>query len=888
MHRARDAFVTLRAKRLKTVLIAVGVALALQLAASGLVRTRHVRGYLITQLERTFGRHVEVEEFTVSLLPSPQLDAGSITVSEDPAFGNEYFLRAEHLSAGLRWFGLLRGRFEFGTVSLSRPSLILARNGEGRWNLEGWLPPGRAISPSGPGVATPAPTAETTNRLEKIDIDDGRLDFKLGDVKQPFAFTGVSGSIEQMAPGRWELQLEAQPWRSGVQLQSTGTLRVQGEVAGTSARLQPASLQIHWGDVSLADLFRLFEGQDSGVRGLFALDARAESGVKNDGTERTGEWSYSLQARATQIHRWDLTERTDNPRVNLDLKGMWDPGLGSLKSADLVLETPGSNLRGTAGFLTKPETSLEIHIDSSGIQAADLLAWYRAFHPGVSEGISANLFFTGGLSLSGLPLFINSAGFSSHGGTLTIPDFAYPIRIGPLRGGMERRRFAVEPAVFTIANQKVSEAPNPGIFPRTAASRSAAGAEEISFSLMHDFETGVGAVTLTGHLEHSEDVFKIANAFGRPFNHGWDLTGPVHASLLWGWGQPSAHGWNGQIEFDGAKLQAAGLNLPLQLADVKLLWEQGKRSARIGKVEGFGATWSGTINEEGSPSVAGNVPWHFSLHADHLDAKELDRWVGPRARPNWLQRLMSSLLGGGSAGAPASALLRLLDARGELQADEFDLEQMKFKRLQAEVSLSDLRLRVEDATASWAGGTIQGSLSADFSPQPKYTAAAKFERVNLSQIPFAGNFEERVSGSATGSLTLQTEGIGRDSLLQKMQADGGLKLSNVGFRGLDVAASLASGSPRSGSSRWASGDAKFRIANQEFIVSLLRLNAPQSPVVLKGSISFLREANLTLESANQENREGHIAASDHVLNLVGPLDRLRVSLGARVVQQPGD
>ncbi|HUI73611.1 MAG TPA: AsmA family protein [Candidatus Acidoferrum sp.] len=878
---------TQRAKRWKAALILAGAVLALQLAASGLVRTRHVRGYLITQLERTFGRHVEVEEFTVSLLPSPQLDAGGITVSEDPAFGNEYFLRAEHLSAGLRWLGLLRGRFEFGTVSLSRPSLILARNEEGRWNLEGWLPPGRAISPSSPGVAAPAAAAETTNRLEKIDIDDGRLDFKLGDVKQPFAFTGVSGSIEQMSPGRWELHLEAQPWRSGVQLQSTGTLRVQGEVAGTSARLQPASLRIHWGEVSLADLFRLLQGQDKGVRGLFALDAMAESGVMNDGTERTGEWSYSLQARATQIHRWDLTERPDNPRVNLDLKGMWDPARGSIRASELVLETPKSNLRGSASLMTKPETSLEIHIDSSGIQAADLLEWYRAFHPGVSEGIAAHVFFTGGLSLSGLPLSLNSAGFSTQGGTLTVPGFANPIRIGPLRGGMERRRFAVEPAVFTIANQKVSEPPPPGSSPRTAGSRATPGVDEISLSLMHDFETRVGVVTLTGHIEHSEDVFKIANAFGRSFNHGWDLTGPVRASLLWGWGQPSAQGWNGQVDFDGAKLQAAGLNLPLQLADVKLQWEAGKRTARIGKVEGFGAAWSGTIKEDGSASGK-SVPWHFNLHADHLDAKELDRWVGPRARPNWLQRLMNSLLGGGSASAPASALLRLLDARGELQADEFNLEQMKLKRLLAKVSLKDLKLSVEDATASWAGGMIQGSLSADFSPQPKYTAAAKFERVNLAQIPFAGNLEERVSGSATGSLALQTEGIGRDILLQKMQGEGNVRLSNVGLRGWDVAASLASGSPRSGSSRWSSGDAKFRIANQEFIVSLLRLNAPQAPVVLKGSVSFRREANLTLESANEENRKGPIASSDHVLNLAGPLDRLRVSLAARVAQQPGD
>jgi len=68
---------------------------------------------------------VEVTSFDARILPSPQLDANGVTVGEDPAFGHEYFLRAERLSAGVRWTGLLRGHFEFGTMSLSKPSLIL-------------------------------------------------------------------------------------------------------------------------------------------------------------------------------------------------------------------------------------------------------------------------------------------------------------------------------------------------------------------------------------------------------------------------------------------------------------------------------------------------------------------------------------------------------------------------------------------------------------------------------------------------------------------------------------------------------------------------------------------------------------------------------------------
>src|SRR5229473_2266255 len=125
--------------------LVVLVALA-QIGVSLLARTHRVHNYLLTHLERAFGRSVEVRHFTFLLLPRPVLDAEQITIGEDPSFGNEYFLRADRLTAGLRWSGLLRGHFEFGTLSLTRPSLILVRNDQGNWNLERWRAPGPALA----------------------------------------------------------------------------------------------------------------------------------------------------------------------------------------------------------------------------------------------------------------------------------------------------------------------------------------------------------------------------------------------------------------------------------------------------------------------------------------------------------------------------------------------------------------------------------------------------------------------------------------------------------------------------------------------------------------------------------------------------------------------
>ena len=161
------------------VLLAV-LLVGVQLGVSFALRTKRMHGYLITHLERAFGRRVEVSEFSAQILPIPRLDMEGITIGEDPGFGNEYFLRAEKMQASLRWIGLLRGQFTFGTMSLTRPSLILVRNAGGRWNLEDWLPPSLAKTVGSARNAGPQPSPSPSNYLEKIEFEDGRINFRWG------------------------------------------------------------------------------------------------------------------------------------------------------------------------------------------------------------------------------------------------------------------------------------------------------------------------------------------------------------------------------------------------------------------------------------------------------------------------------------------------------------------------------------------------------------------------------------------------------------------------------------------------------------------------------------------------------------------------------------
>lgn len=870
----------------KLALAIVVVLLAAQIGVSLLVHTQRMHVYLTARLQQAFGRPVEVRSFSVQLLPAPRFEADQITVEEDPAFGNEYFLRADNLSASLRWSGILRGHFEFGTLSFSRPSLVLVRNAQGRWNLERWLPPAKPaplVNVYGP----PSPVAPV-NRLLRIEFDEGRVNFKNLDDKLAFAFTDVSGNVDQVSSGRWQLQLRAQPWRSGVVLQSAGTVNVQGDIAGTSARLQPARFTLHWGELSLADLLRLLRGRDFGVRGVVSLDGVLNSGTSSDAASAqaaAGVWSFSATMRASQIHRWDLGERNDNPRLNLKLNGHWNVSAGTVRTDSIAVESPRSNLRGSANYVTGPSPAFDLHVDSAGLQASDLLAWYRAFNPGVDDGISAEEYFTGAATFRGWPIQLQDAAFSSNGGIVRVPALKAPIRIGPVRGGRERGTLAVGPVRIAFdGSARDVIAPKKR---RIAALMQ--NAADVTF--VHDLSSHSGSVSIEGQVQHAEEVLKAAAAFGRPINHGWELNGDVLAVTNWGWKNFASPRWNGRILLNKSRVSVAGLNQPLDVQASTLNWNDGLRSVDVTKVNGFGGSWMGTINERPSPEVGIRASWNFNLSTDRMNAGDLDRWVGPRARPSWLSRLLSSLLGSSTPSPAASELVRQVNADGVLTIGELTIEKLKLAQVRATGSLRNLHLDIGDAEAKWAGGAVRAQISAAFAPSPSYDISAHLDGLNLSQIPPASRFAERFAGIASGDVHLATNGVGRGDLLQNLAGGGDIQLKNVEFRGWDVDASVADGAPQTGTSRWTTGRGTFTMRNREVSVATLVLESGSEQTSLQGTVNFARDADLTVQTSVANKRAARsfgITEAGHVLKISGPLDTPRVSVVNAVAHQPAD
>lgn len=847
-----------------------------QIAASLFVKTTAARSYLVAHLQRAFGRPVQAGSFSVQILPKPQLSIDNVTIGEDPAFGNEYFLRAENLGASLRWRGLLTGHFEFGTMSFARPSLILVRNAQGRWNLEDWLPPadGARSNSSNDGNGALQSRIPSTHHLQKIEFDDGRINFKTGAEKRPFAFTGVSGSVEQMDGGRWHLQLEAVPWRSGVGLQSSGLIEVRGDVAGTSARLKPAQLEVHWEKASLADLFRLATGNDPGVRGEFALDGTARLGKSLNGQESPpGLWHFEAQARAMQMHRWDLTERSDNPKANLRVIGTWDLPSGEVRADTLQLTLPNSQAAGSAVLETKFPPRFHVTVNSAAMQAEDLLAWCRAFQPNVAEEITADQRFSGSGEFHGWPLQWDAAEISSTGGTVAVPGLEQAIQIDPFQGALHGRRFMLEPVRVVLGSSPAS-AKSKGKLGKSAVMRAHMNSENtIESVLLEDFASGEGLLRVYVRMADVRPAFQVAAAFGHPLNHGWELSGGTGGRFELGWqrGFKNRH-WNSSFDLSKAQVQAAGLNLPLKLDEVHVDTKETGKKIQVGRVAAFGGVWGGSIEEHKAVQATEASEWRFQLHTDLLDAAEMDRWVGPRSRPSWLQRLMTSLLVKNEPVAKPSELLRRISADGDVSIDNFVVEKVRLTHAMGKVSLRNLHLEVRDAQAQWAGGLVSGEMKALFAALPKYEVGADFSHVNLAQLPWTSRWAERWSGAASGKIRLTTDGVGRDELLKKLTGSGELRLNGVEFRGWDVPGSVESGTLRTGVSRWSSGEGEFLLDGPNLTLQAVKLEAPHGIDELNGKIGFGQDGKLTFTPASPENRNLAVVPSRRTLQVSGPLD----------------
>jgi hypothetical protein len=815
-------------------------------AVSLLVRFTPLQKKVTARLELAFGRPVEVASYNFTLLDGPTLRAESVTFGEDPRFGHEYFLRAESLTVRLRWQGLLLGRLQLGTVSLEHPSLNLVRNSDGDWNLAEWLPK----PPPSATSNVPAPPAPAV-RFRRIEIDSGRINFKRGEEKLPFALVGVTGYVEPAGPGRWTMDLEAIPTRAAVIVQQAGVLHVSGQMGGTSSRMRPAELNASWNDASMSDVLRLARSSDYGVRGILTLMMNARtSDVEEDG------WSVQTRAELRQLHRWDLALRPDNPSVNVIAKIDWNPKEPVLLLNDVAIEGPHSHANASAvlSWISPPgiapnTPAISYGVRSSIIDLNDALAWLRAFHSNVADDISLQGFAALQVVSPGSASEMPAVSLVIQQANLTSPRLRVPVHLGDVDFHYDRGIAVLLPVSLTFGTAGDS------LHMETTAKR---GAELPAFHL-------------AGNLAQARDLVATASAFGWNISHGWDLAGPLRCDLRW---QDAPHLWRtaptGTVDFGaeqtGMSLRTPFLNQPIEDVKAHAEWKSDSRHIAVSSAKAFGADWSGSFERRDASG------WVFALSADHLAAADVDRWLNPRWRESFLDRMLPFL----NQRSPTNAVTDNLQASGRLAVDEFTLAPVTVRRLQGDLKISGHHLALANARGQFYGGNIGASFEADFAPVPSYRVNVDFLRVDLLALSAdSPTLAKLFSGAASGEISLNARGAAKSDLLASLACKGKARLNDVEFHNLNLLESLRENAARSGTSLFRQASTTFTCGGGEIKFRDLLLLNPSAEVEGFGSLDFSRNLDLRLRVLRTEAADRSAPASDY--RLTGPLSSPEIS-----------
>jgi hypothetical protein len=828
---------------LRWIFLLFAALVAISLGGSWLVQHTRIRRTLNARLAAAFGRPVEVDRYSLTLWDGPALVAEPITVAEDPRFGHEYFLRADALTIRLRWLSLFSGHLELGTLSLSRPSLNLVRAPDGRWNVEEWLPtPSSGIQ----SLATGASAPRAAPRIEGIEVDSGRVNFKRGDEKLPFAFVDLTGSVEQDAPGHWRVNLDASPARAAVVLQQAGTLHVDGQLGGTSSRLRPADLHITWQDAALADAFRLGTGTDHGVRGAFAmaLDARTQGAA----------WNLQGRVELRRVHRWDLSLRADNPAVNVLIRADWLPEASRLNFANVTVEAPRSSARGS-GVVTWAEAAgaadRVLTISSDGVDCADLLALVRAFHPAVSEALAARGTLRFNIPLAGWPMRPTGGTASTDGAVLEGGSLRVPLKLARSTIQFERRAAHLLPTTIEIG--------------------SGDGALRAEASIPVD--SAIESIwKLSGKAVNVEDLTDAATALGWNRQGGWKLEGPATFDL--GWQGREKLPWRqafGRVELQGLTLHAPFLNQPISRIQGKLNFSRDASELAINSAFAFGGEWKGAIDL--NPVASGR---HFALSVDRLNSEDLDRWLNPRWREGFLGNILPFL----STSSSGQATPGNLDARGQIAIEQFAFLRFVVHRLKGELAIHGRRLELDNADADFYGAHVSGKLVADLQKSPAYTIKTHFSGLNLSSLMASSvTLAKSFSGQASGDLELALAGAGRDALLASLECDGSADIQNPSLEGFDLIESLRSEDRISGTTSFSRAVGAFKCRNNRIQISQLRLSRPDAALSITGSVDPGHNLDMRVRWINSgaEGGERGAAAARSAYHIEGPLESLRVS-----------
>ena len=718
------------------------------------------RRRLQSELEQELHRPVKFGALSFRLLPRPGFSIENAEVEEDPDFGSEPFARVDRIECDLRWQSLWRSHMDFARLRLERPSFNLVLDRRGDWNVE------KLLLESGVGApgAAGGPRDRAARGQLVLEIQDARIDFKVGANKKPFALTELRARFEiDPVEHRVRFQLKASPVRSNLTIPTPGPVEVEGSwIPGRDLR-GPLTATVRMRGALLYDWIPILTGRNPEVYGVFDSDLRVTGSLPDLVVE--GE------SRLTQLHRWEDLPPSESMPWTLRFRGRLVRGDQRVivESLDASVADSHLHVSGTVEDLqNSPRLDLVLALERSRVE--DLVAVVRRLWPwsatwslkGRVDGIVA---LQGSWNARRYGGFVGAREVILNTASASFPISDLAVRINNRGARLAPVQVTLAPRVALVAEGSLDRlAPGPHYDLQLSA-------RNLPLHQVLAFGRGLGIQTLQGL-----DATGSATAAMHFAGSAWPPERPV---LI------------GRADLRAARLLIPGLTEPLNLPRATLQIN-GDQFTADPVVAVLGTSVFTARLEHRGPRTN---PWQFELRASALSLEQGALWfdaLGHRQPVPLLERLpgLSSLRARRTA---ASQLFGSLNAVGRFTTPALTYRGVVLKDFQGNFEATGRIIRMPSAKFRAARGHGEAAGQVDFTAAPVHvSASATLAGISLAaltaRLPGALH-AARGSVDATGNF--ETHGLGREELAENLVGTATLGSRDLTFVDFDPLNALA-------------------------------------------------------------------------------------------------
>jgi hypothetical protein len=756
-----------------------------------------LRSRIAGSIGRALDRRVTLDNVRLHFLPRPSFDLEGLVIYDDPAFSAEPMIRAQEVSAAIRFRSLLRGRLEIANLSATEPSINLVRNNEGRWNLAILLERNAQI----PAAPTEKPASERRPAFPYLEASTARINFKLGQTKKSYALMDADVALWQDSDNSWGARIKAAPVRTDFNLTDTGLLQINATwQRAPSLRSTPMQLAVQWQKGQLGQITKLLTGKDRGWRGGVSFAANLSGTLE--------ALQIESQTAIEGFHRYDIVG-SENVRLATICSGQYNAITITL--ADLLCESPISGgtfrLRGTFAMVEEQPT-YDLTLAVEEVPLTSVVRLLRQAKKQIPGDLTASGLLNAEFRTTRSVPIVPEDGLLQHlSQTWSGNGSATNVRLSS-NAGKDEFGFGTIPIVLVGAeSQGASQRGRPG-HPRRqeeeadqepAAPHLRMGPITLAMSGSAPVNAGGWMSTagyrffLRGDVE-LKDLFRLENVLGLPVTRpAAEGSAKLDVNVSGPWQGFAAAVSAGTAQLRNVRAEMHGLNTPIEIGSATMIltpdavWMQ-KISARTGSTR-----WSGEVTAPrhcAAPSVvpgaAPNCVFQFDLTADQLSTGDLAEWFTPHpAKRPWYRILNSNSSSSSSSDDAQSSLLPLaIQAHGNLRIGRLGLKKVLATQVATQVEVDRGKITLTALRGELLGGTHQGNWTIDvpshgvsahdasaqnaFAQTLRYHGSGTLHNISLEHVGTLMN-DAWIAGTADGKFDVEGSGDSFHELLARSE-----------------------------------------------------------------------------------------------------------------------